>query len=74
MNKRFKLLKISLKRTLSPALYQIREKLSFNMLGFNRKYCEVVTEVPVANQSWREIVLETGALQATLQDIKVSFL
>lgn len=42
------------------------------MLGFNRKYCEVVTEVPAIDQSWREIVLETGALQATLQDIKVS--
>lgn len=40
------------------------------MLGFNRKYCEVVTEQPVV-EHWREIVLDTGALQSTLQDVKV---
>uniref|UniRef100_A0A336M2C2 CSON008359 protein n=2 Tax=Culicoides sonorensis TaxID=179676 RepID=A0A336M2C2_CULSO len=40
------------------------------MLGFNRKYCEVVTEQPIV-EHWREIVLDTGALQSTLQDVKV---
>lgn len=42
------------------------------MLGFNRKYCEVVTEQPIV-EHWREIVLDTGALQSTLQDVKVFF-
>lgn len=42
------------------------------MIGINRKYCEVLTEQPVAEQ-WREFVLDTGALQSTLQDIKVGF-
>lgn len=40
------------------------------MLSFNRKYCEIVPEQPVA-ADWREVVLETGALQS-IQDIKVS--
>lgn len=40
------------------------------MLGFNRKYVEVVTEQPIV-EHWREIVLDTGALQSTLQDVKV---
>lgn len=40
------------------------------MLGFNRKYCEVIPEQPIV-EHWREIKLDTGALQSTLQDVKV---
>ena len=43
------------------------------MLGFNRKYCEVIPEQPIV-EHWREIKLDTGALQSTLQDVKVTIL
>lgn len=50
---------------------QALKQFTPKMIGFNRKYCEIVPEQPVA-ADWREIVLETGALQS-IQDIKVSF-